>query len=102
MTFLHLLTLALGVLGALAACDLLQRRGVGPWPVGLLALALVPLAGWFYSPWLAAAALGAAIGVGVRLAASGIRVFLGRRRVRREQARARQEARDRQLERARR
>lgn len=98
MTFLHLLVLALGVLTAIAAADVLGHRGVGPWPIGLIALALVPVAGWFYSPWLAAFSLGLALGASVVMIMSWTRTFVHRRHLRREQARDRELTRSRQLE----
>ncbi|MFC7463342.1 hypothetical protein [Brachybacterium sp. GCM10030252] len=98
MTFLHLLTLALGVLAAVAGADLLGRKSIGPWPIGLLALALVPVAGWLYSAWLAALTLGLALGAGVVMIASWTRTFVDRRRSRREMSRQQADARDRQLE----
>lgn len=98
MTFLHLLVLALGLLAAIAGSDLLSHRGVGPWPIGLVALLLVPIAGWFYSPWIAALALGLALGTGILLVASWTRTFMTRRHARREQARRLTEAKARQLD----
>lgn len=97
MTFLHLLVLALGVLAAIAASDLLGHREVGPWPIGLLALALVPLAGWLYSPWIAALSLGLALGAGIVIVASWSRSFVQRRQSRKERARRSSNARAEQL-----
>lgn len=98
MTFLHLLVLALGVLAALVASDLLGHRGIGPWPVGLAALLLFPVAGWFYSPWLAALALGLGLGASAVITLSWTRTVMQRRHARRNQARDRADARSRQLE----
>lgn len=98
MTFLHLLVLVLGVLAAVVVADVLGHRGLGPWPVGLIALALVPVAGWLYSPWLAAFSLGLALGAAVVTIASWTRTFVQRRHRRREQARERGLTRARQLE----
>lgn len=98
MTFLHLLVLALGVLTALVASDLLGHRGIGPWPVGLAALLLFPVAGWFYSPWLAALALGLGLGASAVITLSWTRTVMQRRHARRNQARDRADARSRQLE----
>ncbi|WP_193104868.1 hypothetical protein [Brachybacterium sp. FME24] len=98
MTFLHLLVLALGIPAALAAADLLGHRNIGPWPIGLVALALIPVAGWFYSPWIAAFALGLAVGAAGVIVTSWTRSFVHRRQTRREQARQREHSRSRQLE----
>jgi membrane protein implicated in regulation of membrane protease activity len=98
VTFLHLLVLVLGVLTAVVVADVLGHRGLGPWPVGLVALALVPVAGWLYSPWLAAFSLGLALGAAVVTIASWTRTFVRRRHRRREQARERDLTRARQLE----
>lgn len=98
MTFLHLLVLALGVVAALVLADLLGHRGIRPWPLGLAALALAVGAGILYSPWLAALSLGLALGAAVVTVASWTRTVIGRRHARREQARASQDARRKQLE----
>ncbi len=98
MTFLHLLVLVLGVVAAIVVADVLGHRGLGPWPVGLIALALVPVAGWLYSPWLAAFSLGLALGAAVVMVASWTRMFVQRRHRRREQSRERELTRARQLE----
>lgn len=97
MTFLHLLVLALGIVAAVALADVLSHRGIGPWPIGLGVLVLVPIAGWLYSSWLAALALGLAVGISAVLVVSWTRTFVRHRRLRREQARARREAREAQL-----
>jgi len=98
VTFLHLLVLALGVVAAVVLADLLGHRGVGPWPIGLAALALAIGAGILYSPWLAAASLGLALGAAVVILASWTRSVIARRHARRHQARAAQDARRTQLE----
>lgn len=98
MTFLHLLVLVLGVLAAIVGADALGHRGRGPWPIALVALALVPVAGWLYSPWLAAFSLGLALGASVVMVASWTRIFVQRRHLRREQSRERELTRARQLE----
>lgn len=97
MTFLHLLVLAVGVLVALASADLLSHADVGPWPVGVVVLLLVPLSGWLYSAWLLAFTVGAALGISTVLAAVWGREFLRRRHARRETSRRRVEARSAQL-----
>ncbi|MGO2608181.1 MAG: hypothetical protein ACTH8V_13775 [Brachybacterium tyrofermentans] len=98
MTFLHLLVLALGVAAAVIAADLLGHRDIGPWPVGLVALLMFPVAGWFYSPWLAALALGLGLGASAVITVSWARSVIQRRHERRTQARDRDRARTRQLE----
>jgi membrane protein implicated in regulation of membrane protease activity len=98
VTFLHLLVLALGIVAALVVADLLGHRGVGPWPVGLAALALALGAGLLYSPWLAALSLGLALGAAVVIVASWTRTLVARRHARREQTRRAQDARRAQLE----
>lgn len=98
MTFLHLLVLVLGVVAAVVAADLLGHRDLGPWPVGLVALLLFPVAGWFYSPWLAALALGLGLGASAVITVSWARTIMQRRHARRNQARDRDQARSRQLE----
>jgi membrane protein implicated in regulation of membrane protease activity len=100
VTFLHLLALALGIVGAVAGSDVLGHRGIGPWPIGLLALLLVPVAGWLYSPWVAAIALGLALGTAVVRIASWRTAFRDRRQARRDQARHTADARSRQLDEA--
>lgn len=84
MTAIHVLVLVAGAVAAIILADLLGHRGIGPWPVGLLGLALVPVAGWFYSPWIAALALGLALGAGIMLVGARIREILRERRVVRE------------------
>ena len=96
MTFLHLLVLALGVAAAVIAADLLGHRDIGPWPVGLVALLMFPGAGGFYGPWLAALGLG--LGASAVITVSWARSVIQRRHARRTQARDRDRARTRQLE----
>ncbi|WP_422116812.1 hypothetical protein [Brachybacterium sp. UNK5269] len=98
MTFLHLLVLVLGVVAAIVGADVLGHRGLGPWPIALLALALIPVAGWLYSPWLAAGSLGLALGAAAAMVAAWTRTFAQRRRLRREQLRRRELTRARQFE----
>ena len=97
MTFLHLLVLAVGVLVAIVAADLLSHAGIGPWPVGVVTILLIPLAGWLYSAWLLAFTVGAALGTSIVLVGSWGRAFLRRRHTRREMARRRKAARAAQL-----
>ncbi|APX34297.1 hypothetical protein BH708_18065 [Brachybacterium sp. P6-10-X1] len=97
MTFLHLLVLAMGVLVAVVAADLLSHADIGPWPVGVVTVLLIPLAGWLYSAWLLAFTVGAALGVSIVLVGSWRRTFLRRRHARREMGRRRRAARAAQL-----
>lgn len=97
MTFLHLLVLAVGVLVALVAADLLSHADIGPWPVGVVTVLLIPLAGWLYSAWLLAFTVGAALGISTVLVGSWGREFLRRRHTRREMSRRRKDARSAQL-----
>jgi uncharacterized protein (DUF58 family) len=99
MTAVHILVLLGGVIAAIILSDLLGHRGIGAWPVGLLALALIPVAGWFYSAWLAALALGAALGACIMLMGSRVRAMLRERRARREAREARQSTTDTMLRR---
>ncbi|MFC0675261.1 hypothetical protein [Brachybacterium hainanense] len=85
MTFLHLLVLVVGVLAAVALADVLGHRGIGPWPAGLLVLPLVLLAGYLYSAWIAAFALGFALGAAIMLGAALVRSVRDHRRMRREE-----------------
>ncbi|EWS82058.1 hypothetical protein [Brachybacterium phenoliresistens] len=98
MTFWHLILLVVGILAAIASADALRHRGIGVWPVGILALALVFLAGWTYSAWLSALSLGAAAGVGIVLVATMVRGISLRRRDRRAARAAQDEALRRRLE----
>lgn len=84
VTWLHLLVLVLGAVAAVAASDLLGHRGIRPWPIGLVVLALVVAAGWFYSAWLAAAALGTGVGLLIVGGAGLVRTFVRHRRLRSE------------------
>lgn len=97
MTFLHLLVLAVGALVAIVAADVLSHADIGPWPVGVVTILLIPLAGWLYSAWLLAFTVGAALGISIVLVGSWGRTFLRRRRTRREMARRRKAARAAQL-----
>jgi len=98
VTFWHLILLVVGVLAAIASADALRHRGIGAWPVGILALALVLVAGWSYSAWLAALSLGVAAGVGIVLVATMVRGISLRRRERRTARTAQDEALRRRLE----
>lgn len=69
MTILHWIVLALCAAAAIVASDMLGHRGIRPWPVGLATIAVVLLAGVFYSAWLAAAGLG--LGTGLLAVAIG-------------------------------
>lgn len=89
MTFVHLGLLALGIVAAVAAGDLLGHRGIGRWPVALAALSLVVIGGWTYSAPVSAFALGAAIGVAVGFGAEQVRSFTRTRRRYREATAAR-------------
>ncbi|PWH07687.1 hypothetical protein DEO23_03435 [Brachybacterium endophyticum] len=83
MTAVHVLVLVAGLVVAIVLSDLLGHRGIGAWPVGLLALILVPVAGYFYSPWIAALALGVGLGAVSMLLVPIVRSLLdGRRRPR--------------------
>ncbi|WP_105566579.1 hypothetical protein [Microbacterium halophytorum] len=85
MTILHWIVLALCAAAAIVASDMLGHRGVRPWPVGLLTIALVVLAGVFYSPWLAAAGLGFGTGLLILAVGSLARTFLKHRSRRRSE-----------------
>lgn len=91
MTFLHLALVALGVLAAVAASDLLGHRGIGRWPVVVAALALVIAGGWSYSASLSAFALGTAIGACLLFGVERARDLLRTRQTYREATRARSE-----------
>lgn len=98
MSILHLLVLALGVVAAVVAADLLRHRDIGSWPVGILVVVLIPITGWTYSAWLASLTLGLGIGfagmAGIDLVRS-----VGRGRSLRTQARrSREWERERQME----
>jgi hypothetical protein len=99
VTVLHVLVLVIGVILAIAASDLLGHRGIGAWPVGLLALALALLSGLLYNPWLAAGSLGMAAGAGSMMLAVRIREISKERRIVREAHERQNAQRDRQLER---
>ncbi|UQN29667.1 hypothetical protein [Brachybacterium kimchii] len=92
MTAVHVLVLVAGVVAAIVLSDLLGHRGIGAWPVGLLALALVPVAGYFYSPWIAALSLGLAFGAGIMLLGTRIRSLMRERRIVRDAREARKSA----------
>jgi ABC-type transport system involved in cytochrome bd biosynthesis fused ATPase/permease subunit len=99
MTVLHILVLVAGLVGAIALTDVLGHRDIGPWPVGILALALIPVAGLTYSPWLAALSLGVATGTAIMMVGSRIREITHERQIKKEARERRQATRDRQLER---
>jgi hypothetical protein len=99
MTVLHTLVLVVGLVGAIALTDVLGHRGIGPWPVGLVALALVPVAGLTVNPWLAALSLGMAVGTALVMASTRVREIAHERQAKKQAREHQQAMRDRQLER---
>lgn len=99
MIFVHLALLVLGAVLAVAAIDVLGHRGIGSWPAGLAAGALVVVGALLYSAEVSAFALGAAIGVAGAFGVGRALDFRDTRRRYRAASRARAE-RDAHLEKA--
>ncbi|WP_152351670.1 hypothetical protein [Brachybacterium subflavum] len=99
MTAIHVLVLVAGIVAAIVVSDLLGHRGIGAWPVGLLALVLVPVAGYFFSAWVAALSLGLAFGAGIMLLGTRVRSLMRERRLVREAREARKSATESMLDR---
>lgn len=98
MTVLYWIALLAGIVLAVLACDLLGRRGIGQWPVGLAVLALALLGGLLYSATVVSFALGKGLGYLAVVGAGFVRSVSAHRRARRSERERAARIRRRQLE----